>query len=361
MKKTLLAAALALAACTPDFEPASKVDRLRVLAVRAEHPEIDPAGAAAPDATSLGALVVRADFASDPARATTVVYVACVPAPGDPAPTPCVALASLRDPTAALASAAEASCSAPPAPGSAPPIAFAGVEACDAVGSPCTQVQLADGTPLPTPAIALPAGYGFDALPAGSRDRIIGVQAVSLAFALDATPAEIVEGATGACPLASVAARFSSLWSSREHVLSVKRIQIRGPEAPDDVANVNPAVDGIAASGTPLAPSPPTALPASDVDLTPVLSSASEALVQTYWKLDGDGVAIELATEDWVYSWFGTAGEMEDLHTRDPAAERWKLTAADAGSSGRGALVAAVVRDLRGGVAWTVREVWLQP
>ncbi len=355
-KNALLLAALALAACSPDFDPASKIDKLRVLAVKAEPPEIAPGASA-----KLETLVVRADFASDPTRTTTLVYLACLPAPGDLVPTPCVALASLADPTAALAAAAEASCSAPPAQGSVPPVAFAGAEECGPKGAACTPVQLA-GTPLP-PALAVPASYGFDAPPpTGSaeqlrQDRILGVQAVVLVFALEATADEIFAGATGPCPLASAAASFSSLWSSpeREHVLSVKRVLIRGPEAPD-APNLNPSFDGISAGGADLAAASATSLPARDVDLAPIGVEAS--LVQPYTELDAAGAPIQTKTEEWVYSWFSTAGEMEDLHTRAPdPLERWKLTSSDAAP----ALVAAVVRDLRGGVAWQVREVALQP
>lgn len=348
----LAATATLAAACGPDFDPASQVDKLRVLAVRAEPPEIAPPPASgapvAPDRAALGALVVRGDVASDPARQTTVVYVACVPVPGDPSPSPCVALASLRDPTAALAGAAGASCAAPD---EAAPVVFAGAEVCDAAG--CGPAQVG-GVTLPSPEVRLPAGYGFDALPASAPERVLGVEAAVLAFALDATPDEL-SGGSGPCPAAAVAERLSALWQAREHVLAVKRVQIRGPAAVDP-PNRNPGIEGIAAGGAALASGAPATLAPGTAWLTPVLPAGEAGTPEAYTKLDATGTPITTAVEEWVFSWFGTAGELDDLRTRGAEAEEWILPAA-----GTRARVAAVVRDVRGGVAWAVRDVVVGP
>jgi hypothetical protein len=354
-------ALLALAACTPDFDPASRVEKLRVLAVQAEPPEIAPVPAsgtpAAPDRAALTSLVLRADFATAPGRETTVVYLACVPVPGDPTPSPCVRLADLRDPAGVLAAIAPASCSAPA--GGAPPIAFAGVEACRTPAAPswrtCGAATTSGGLTLPPPELALPAGYGFDALPSGAPERALGVQAVVLAFALDATPDELTAG-SGACPAERVATRLGALWAARDHVLSVKRVSIRGPEAPD-APNENPAVDGISAGGVLLDPAAPASLPRESVAITPVLPAGADALHQAYTELDVSGTYVRSAREEWAWSWFATAGELKDLHTRDGGADDWDLGAAAAGPG----LVAAVVRDLRGGVAWRWAEVTVAP
>jgi hypothetical protein len=356
---TILAvAALAVAGCSPDFDPASKVDGLRVLAIRADPPEIEPAPASgepvAPDGALLTSLVVRADFARDPSRRTTVVYLACVPIPGDPAPSPCVVLASLRDPAAVLADAAQASCAASPPATSHAPIAFAGLEVCDRGG--CGPVQLG-AAELPAPQVRLPAGFGFDRLAPDAPERILGVEAIALAFALDAAPEELAADASAACPAASIARRLSELWDTREHVLSTKRVQIRGPEAPD-APNRNPALDGIAADGTALASAAPPQLAAGTIRLTAIPGAGPAGTPEAYTKLDAAGAPIERAVEEWVYSWFGTAGELEDLHTRGGASEEWTVPAS---AGGEGSLVVAVVRDLRGGVSWTVREVLLGP
>jgi hypothetical protein len=355
--RILFAAALALAACAPEFDPASQVGGLRVLAIRAEPPEIAPAPPAggateAPDRAALTALVLRPEWAGGGGSSATVVYLACVPVPGDPRPSPCVELASLRDPTAALAQAAAASCEAVPA-GADPGVVLAGFEACGRGG--CAPATLADGTPLPAPELALPADYGFEALPAGAPELILGLQAVVLAFALDATPDELAEGVAGeSCPPASLAARLSELWGVREHVLATKRVRIRGPEAPD-APNRNPAIDGIAAGGSALAAGVPAALAAGTHALTPVLPKDADELHEPYTKRDAAGAPLEAGREEWVYSWFSTAGELEDLRTRSAEAQEWRI------GGGTTALLAAVVRDLRGGTAWAVREVAVDP
>ncbi len=345
---SLSLAALAAAACSPDFTPASRVEGLRVLAIRADPPEIAPAPASgtpvAPDRAALTTLVVRADHATDPTRQTTVLYLACVPVPGDPTPSPCVALAGLRDPTEVLAQAAQASCAAG---GDAPAIAFAGVEVCE--GRACGPVTVG-GVTLPSPELVLPAGYGFDALPPGAPERALGVQAELLAFALDATPDELAAGGVGACPAADVAPRIAALWAARDHVLAVKRVWIRGPEAPD-APNVNPAIDDVAAGGVSL---PDVVAPGTHW-LAPLLPAGADDLHQPYTELDAAGVPIAPRREEWVYSWFSTVGDLEDLHTGDGEQEEWSV--ADLGA----ATVAVVVRDLRGGTAWTVRDVTVAP
>lgn len=341
------AAALALAACSPDFDPASKVDKLRVLAIQAEPPEIEPTSdsTVAPDRATLRSLVLDAE----PAGTTTVVHLACVPTPGEPTPSPCVVFAALRDPTVMLAQAAQASCD-PGHATSAAGVAFAGVEVCAAgVCGPA----LAAGLPLPTPQVAIPDGFAF---PPAGPERILGVQAIDLAFALDATPDELVAGAgTTTCWIGEMAARFAELWSSREHVLSTKRIQIRGPAAPDP-PNVNPAIAGIKARGAELDAEAATTLAGGTIALTPIPDPL--VLPQPYTKLDAAGAVIESTTEEWVYSWFSTAGDLDELHTHGTDPDEWTVSASAGGTP---AIVAAVVRDLRGGEAWTVCRVVVAP
>lgn len=349
----LCLAALAVAACTPDFEPASRVDRLRVLAVRADPPEIEPAGAAAaaPDRAALTAFVVRPGRATDPGRETTVLYLACLPVPGDPSPTPCAAFAGLRDPAALVAEAARGTCAGEPVPA----IGLAGLEICAGASCGAATVAVA-GAPvtLPRPELALPAGYGFGSLPEGSPERILGLEAEVLAFALDATAAELGAAAGSGCALGDVAAEVVRLWPAREHVLSTKRVRVRGPEAIDP-PNRNPALDGISADGVPLAAvAPPSSVATGKRQLRPVLPPDAPALQELYTRIDAAGAPIERKPEEWVYSWFATAGEIDDLHTREPSPDAWTIPSS---ASGGRALVAAVVRDLRGGTAWVVREV----
>ncbi len=348
----LASAALAVAACTPDFDPASKVDRLRVLAIQAEPPEIAPPDD--PDAlhtAALTSLVLRADFDAEPAPTTTVVYLACIPTPGDPKTSPCAALASLRDPTPLIGGAAQAVCDGG---GFALPIAFAGAEEC--LAGTCGPAS-AMGALLQAPEVAVPdrVDDGFAALRAqgGGPELVLGVEAVVLAFALDASAGELVTAGAGAtsCVAGDLVTGLSRLWPSRDHVLSTKRVQIRGPDAPD-LTNENPAINGIAFD-----PAAATTVAAGTIALTPILPDGADALRQTYTKLDAAGIPIESTREDWVYSWFSTAGEIDELHTRGATPDEWRIF----GPGGSRAVVAAVVRDLRGGVAWTIREVTIAP
>jgi hypothetical protein len=365
MRRILIAAVLVLAACSPTFDPASKIEKLRVVAVKAEPPEIDPAGIQTADLTSL---VLRADYLTT-TRTATVVHLACVPVPGSLDLTPCVMLSNLTDPAVKIAAVARAACAqeASGDPSAATttwaPIALVGFEACaDAVcGSATTS-----GGPLPAPQVTIPAGFTFapaepaqlgagDTVDAWRRrvaeQRILGVQAVDLAFAIDALPDELVAGVGAACPAGDIADRLAALWAAREHVLTVKRVPIRGPDSPNP-ANRNPSVAEIVAGGTTLDPAAATTVAGGVIDLTPLLPAGAAGEPEVYVELDAAGVPIQTKTEEWVYSWFSTAGDLADLHTRSATkADAWTVRSAGP------ARVAVVVRDLRGGTAWVVRDV----
>ncbi len=359
----LVLATAALAACSPDFDPASKVDKLRVLAIKADPPEIEPAGptTVAPDSATLSSLVLRADFDAEPVRTTTIVHLACVPDPANPAPTPCVMLANLRDPAAAMATGAQRACAGGGGSGAVPwtapwpEIDLAGIEVCERME--CGPAVVG-GMPLPSPELVVTAAVraSFEALPDGAPNRILGVEAVVLAFALEATPDELVAGVGTTCPAGDVAANLARLWPSREHVLATKRVLIRGVDPHDPEPNHNPDIGGIEADEvTTLEPDGSTTLDAGTRALSPILGVCAP---ETYTELDASGTPIETKTEEWVYSWFSTAGELDELHTRGTDPDQWTVSAPAGGAR---ALVAAVVRDLRGGVAWKVREVGVAP
>jgi hypothetical protein len=356
----LIAPLLVLAACSPEFDPASLVEKLRVVAIQAEPPELDPAGV---QTAALTSLVLRADFVQHPARVTTVLHLACVPDPERPwLGVPCVRFATLRDPVAEVAAIAREACRAAAGGGSPEtygwrwePIALAGLEEC--VGDLCGPPAGGPAALLP-PRLALPAGFSFPAPGADtSAGRILGVQAIDLAFAVDATPDELIAGIGTTCPAGDLATQLEALWATREHVLSTKRVVIRGPDAGTvadaDPPNRNPAVAGIRADLVPLDPAAATSLVAGELQLTPALPAGPAGQPEIYSKRDAAGAVTERKVpEEWVYSWFATAGELKDLHTRsvtDP--DRWTVGAVGS------ARVVVVVRDLRGGTAWTVRDV----
>jgi hypothetical protein len=359
-------AALLAAACAPEFDPSSEVRSLRVLAVRAEPPEVAPGGAGAPDRATLGALVAHPAFATDPGRRATVLHVACTPAPGAAGPSPCTVLSELADPTALLAAADLSQACVAPGTGVAGGITFVGLEACGAEG--CGQVAVrrdpsdaASEVALPAPVYVLPAAYGLETLPAGAPERVLGVEVVDLALALDAPPEALAPEtpvADGCAALGAVAARFQAEWGLREHVAALKRLRVRGPEAPSP-PNRNPALSGLTLGGASLpaageAPAPVTA--GVRAELLPALPGDPDALRETFVECDAAGRPIATRQEEWTFSWFATAGELEHVHTFD-AGEGDRYTAPRAGR----ALVWVVARDRRGGVAWRAAGVEAAP
>ncbi len=358
MIRTLSLAAALLAACSPTFDPASKVEKLRVLAVRAEPPEIAPASyGVAPAAASLGALVAHPGFVSDPSGRAVVLHLACTPTPGDPRPTPCTLTETLADPTALLAAADLAAACAAPGVGAPGQVTFAGIESCGLLGCEPVSVLLDPSDPASAvafhaPAYELPNGFDLALLPPGMPERALGAEVVDLALALDVAPAALAPElpvADACAALGAALARFQAEWPAREHVAAIKRIRVRGPEARSP-PNQNPAISGIALGGATLpAPgaAPAAVASSSEADLAPVFPGDPASLHESYVECDAEGRPIRTSTEEWVYSWFATAGEIEDLHTRDGGdAERFTAPAA-----GR-AVLYAIARDLRGGVAW---------
>jgi hypothetical protein len=362
-----VAAAALAAACTPDFEPASKVSDLRVLAVRAEPPEVAPPGdASAPARTALGALVAHPAFATEPARRAVVLHVACTPDPGDPSAAACIRLSALADPAELLPAADPTTACSAPGTGKRGAITFSGLEACGALGCEPVKVRRDPADPssevtLPAPAYEVPADLSFDGYAPGAKERVLGLEVQDLALAVDVGPEELAPtvAVPDACSaLVAVAARLQAAWSTRTHVTSLKRLRIRGPEA-RSAPNVNPVVDGMTLGGTRLAApdaAPSAIAPRAAADLLPVLPGDFEALRETYVRVDAAGAPIETRQEDWAFSWFATAGDLDDLHTQSPA-EGDRYTAP---ASGR-VLLWTVVRDLRGGISWSVAAADARP
>jgi len=353
--------------CGPTFDPASELHGLRVLAIRAEPPEIAPASdGSAPASASLTSLVVHPDFAVDPARGATVLHLACTPAPDDALTTPCTALSELTAPETLLAVADLSMACAAPGVGTAGAITFAGFEACGSSGCGPLAVRRDPADPgstvtLPAAGYALPADYTLDLLPAGEPARVLGREVVDVSFTLDAGPDELAP--TSAAPddcaaLAAVVQRMAEAWPTRAHVVSLKRIRVRGPEAPS-APNENPSIAGMTLGGIDLpAPggTPPVFAPAVELDLLPALPGSFDALRETWVRCDATGAPLEALQEDWTFSWFSSAGEMETTRTQSPD-ERERFTTPLAG----GAQIWAVVRDSRGGTAWALGDLSVGP
>jgi hypothetical protein len=296
-----------------------------------------------------------------------VLHVTCTPEPGNPAATACARLSTLADPAALLGEglADPARACAAPGVGQVNGITFTGVEACGLSGCGPVTVPLDPASPgttvtFPAPRYQVPADLSFAAFPAGAPERVVGVEAVDLALALDVDPEALAPPAAvadGCAALAAFAARFEEEWPRAARVAALKRIVIRGPEARSS-ANQNPAISGVTLDGAVLpAPAPDPGSGGAAVTrgvktkLLPALPAPFETLRETYTRVDSTGAPIETKQEDWAFSWFSTGGDLKDDHTTAPDEQEEY----DPGAGH--ALVWTVVRDLRGGTAWTVAEV----
>jgi hypothetical protein len=364
----LLALAASLAAgCAPDFTKPMQVVGLRVLAVKAEPPELaPPADGSAPARATLGALVAHPDFATDGARRATVLHLGCTPSADLTVPSLCTAISELASPASLLGLADLTSACTAPGLGAPGAITFSGLESCGQGGCEPVVVRLdpadaASAVALPTPAYELPAALDLSTLPAGDPIRVLGLEAVDLALAIDAPPAELAP--TTAVPdachaLGAMAARFSQEWGSHPNVTALKRIRVRGPDAVN-APNQNPALSGIALAGTPLpAPgaTPAPVTPGAKLDLLPLHPGDPDVLRETYVEVDAAGMPVRERKEEWTWAWFTSAGELEDPYTR-AADEAAHLTAPSSGP----AQVWLVLRDLRGGEAFTAGSLAAGP
>ena len=101
---------------------------------------------------------------------------------------------------------------------------------------------------------------------------------------------------------------------------------------------------------------PAAVAPSTHVQLLPLLPGSFEELRETYVESDAAGRPIATRQEEWTFSWFTTAGELEKLHTNHPT-EAAELTTPESGAS----TVWLVVRDLGGGVAWRAGALAIAP
>jgi hypothetical protein len=364
-----LAALLLLAACSPEFDGPEKVKGLRLLAVQAEPPELGAAADAGdpdwpPAAAALRSLVAHPEFALDGSPRAVILHLACTPEPGDPAGTACTQMSELSQPSQLLELVDLGEACTAPGRGTVNAITFSGLEACDRQGCGPISVPLDPGAPgstveLPAPAYALPAGFSLSALPAGHPQRILGLDVVDLALVVEASPAELAPSAAvpDACAaLGAALENLEALWPGRESLASLKWLHVRGPEMPaENPANQNPSVAGIRFDGQ-LLPAPggtPLAVTAGRArEVLPDFGAESyETLRERYQRYDTNGLYIDTRDETWAYSWFSTRGEWDSAHTDSTGAEN-ELEP----KRGR-SVVWLVVRDVRGGMSWTVGEL----
>lgn len=359
----LVAGLSLLSACTTDFDGPEEVKDLRVLAVKAVLPELgapadangDPAWPT--DRTGIATLVAHPGFAVDGAERAVVLHLACTPVPGDLDGTSCTRMSELSQPADLLASIVPPEECGQPGAGALGAITFSGMEACTRDG--CRPLSFlrdpADpGSTLAlTPGYALPPDFSLGTLPAGHPQRLLGTDVVLLSLILEATTAEVAPAAAASdCEaLQGTADRFGQLWPQRPHVAALKWIHARGPEMPAaSPPNVNPSLSGMTLGGRALEPAggaPDTAAsPGRQEDVLPVLPGDFTALRQVYQRFNTEAQLVDTKVEEWGFSWFAAAGELEHAYTNEPTEPNHYKPVA-----GRTVLW-LVVRDIRGGVDW---------
>lgn len=326
----LVVAVVFLSACGPEFDPAWEVKDLRVLAVQADPPEV-----LAGETSRISALAV------DPGSTGPLLALHLVCAPGPDGGNPCTSFEPLRELPAILRATHAGRCEqgGPDMLGTAIPggVALAGAEVCDPAGG--CEPLVHDGADA-TPVVRIPAAMSLDGLPAGDPHRVTGRELVVITAVVrggaELVPAPGCEGVRG-LP-AAVAGVVESGLRDADWVTAIKRIRLRGPDAGDD-RDVNPS--------PPTVEAPDPAARGGEHELV----AAESDPPQRYMDRGPSGEAGPMTEERFTFSWFVTAGELEDLHTRGEAA-RW--TAPSRAASVR---MWIVVRDLRGGASWTSREV----
>jgi hypothetical protein len=361
-------ALLAVAACAPEFTGPQNVKGLRLLAIQSEPPELGATADAGdpdwpPPSSAIRSLVGHPGFAEDGATRAIVLHLACTPRPGDLAGSACTQFANLSDPTQLFELLHVATACTDPGLGVVDAVTFSGVEACDRTGCAPFSVLLDPGDPssaaaMPAPSYTLPAEFSFAGLAPEDPQRVVGLDVVDVALVIEATPAELAPAAAvpDAClALQAIRDNLEALWPIRPNLAAVKWLHVRGPGMPvESPPNHNPPPPEITLDGARLPAPGGTPAPATAgawQHLLPRLPGEFEALRERYQRFDTNGHLIDTRDEEWAYSWFTTAGELD--RSRTHASDEENALKVETG----GAVLWLVVRDVRGGTSWWAAEI----
>ncbi|MSP63520.1 MAG: hypothetical protein EXR72_24885 [Myxococcales bacterium] len=331
-QRLVIAALLVAAGCAGDLPPASRIDKLRVLAVRAEPPEVEPGTASALDALVALPPEGGADAGTP---GVTWLWLACIELSTGGAPTACgVSRAGNGGPDAFGASAM-------------------GIPAC-APGSSLPLCRIGD-----TPKVSYtPSGA---ALGGAATGEVI----VTLIVA--------DERAGGAIECARAAADNGGAPADPDHcVIALKRLTVsdfaqRAKETPGFAANRNPGLDGLTLGGVALGGE------TARFALAPAGENRPDVSVELATTRAAGSAEVKSGGkyEPLYVSWFASAGAMKEARTAfqkadcdeacarrdldEAAATRWTPPTTDeAKVFVHGGVVDfwVVVRDDRGGVGW---------
>lgn len=140
-----------------------------------------------------------------------------------------------------------------------------------------------------------------------------------------------------------------------ESTLAIKRIRVS--TASSGERNVNPQLDGVFVDGLKHDEDAPLeANPGVTYRLVPQLSAGS---LQVYTDVYTDGTAASRVEEPY-FSWYTTAGDFEEYYSEYSIDDGAMMWTAPSGSSQTDAEVIVVVWDRRGGIDWTRFQVHLE-
>lgn len=304
MKRALLPLVL-LAACDQGWKPASVIDSLRVIGVRAEPPEVRPG-----EPARLEALLL------DPTRAgkSTILWLGCEPDPYGLGRGACGDLDALQDPTSLIDSMKL------PAG-----IRLIGID---------DQAAYASSPSL------------FDAIDAGTAAREDGTAGVVISLAIAAD-----------VPFTASREELEPIFQkvqSKEIASQLTLFRVRVSEAPESNRNHNPAIDDLLLAGE-IVPRGAT------LQLLPSVPYPLDLTAHDYEEYDQlDALMmLEHKTERLIVSWYTSAGRFDRDRIALGSEVKAELTAAGSERDGndpipenrRGSLW-GVLRDSRGGQAW---------
>jgi hypothetical protein len=304
----LAAALLSCQGSAPtDITPASFLNSLRILGIRAEPPEIAPGASTVTDALVF-------DPVLDPGN-MTYVWIFCEPDPSSMLGSQCEDQQSARDPRAFLQTALFNS-------------------------NPTVHAQLVT---KPRGSYTAPATL-LDSLSTGSIDRKKGVIVNVVLIAFESTDfLSVATDTQGTIP----------------RVIATKSILVRDP-APD--SNVNPHLDSIRVQGkeTPAEPSDVSVAGLTRIELSGLPSHDSAQVFNQYLP---DG-RTQQQTEELSVTWFTIAGAFEegfDTASRTAGASPLHLLVTPSDPKQKFIDIYAVLRDGRGGTDWGVRTLVTTP
>ncbi len=315
-----LAAALLASACLDPWRPVTFVEGLRVLALRAEPPDLAPGQAAV-----LSAVVVDP---TDADRTNTLIWFAC-----DPDPT------NLDQPACAQYATLE--------------VAQSGDFAQEALPE---GVRILGMTP--PPGVFFPIGYQapadtFAKVPADDPKRTRGALAIVLMMSIAAPPPESWP------PTEEELRALLDKVKNKEvaSLVTIKRIRV----TEDPARNVNPVLAGVRIGSETWRGEPSHPAKVKPGAAYPLVALAGEGSAETYATTDVDGNPVE-KTETLLTSWFTTFGNFDEVRVVADKEDAQKIHLPwhfEAMPADRKATMWVVLRDGRGGVDAKEQELYL--